>query len=156
MGQTSKTGSRTAVQIAEDAPKPLGAYSHAVIAGDLVFVAGQGARKARTGKEAGVVLDHHQEVVAYDISVQTRAVIKNLKTVLAASSCTLEDVVDVTVFLKDMKDFDEYNKVYGEFFSFANPPARTTVQVAGLPGKNYIEIKAIAYRAREREEREKE
>lgn len=135
---------REKVAIVEEAPRPLGAYSHAIRAGDLLFIAGQGARDGKTGKEKGVTLSDSGAVLSYDIEAQTRAVIDNLSTVLKAAGLTLEDVVDITVFLKDMNDFDKYNRVYGEFFSFDAPPARTTVQVAGLPGKNFIEIKAIA------------
>jgi reactive intermediate/imine deaminase len=137
-----------AVQLGADAPAPLGSYSHAVWAGDILYVSGQGARDAATGKEAGVTVDDAGSVTAYDIEVQTRAVLNNLKHVLEASGCTMQDLVDVSVFLKDMKDFQKYNRVYAEFFSFPNPPARTTVAVAALPGKNFIEIKAIAYKAR--------
>jgi 2-aminomuconate deaminase len=145
---TETAAKRVAVQIKDNAPSPLGAYSHAVWAGNLLYVSGQGARDAQTGREAGVILDEHGAVVSYDIEVQTRAVLNNLKTVLQAAGCTLEDLVDMNVFLKDMKDFEKYNRVYAEFFSFASPPARTTVAVAALPGKNFIEIKAIAFKAR--------
>ena len=144
--RTGACGAHDVVSVVEGAPPPLGAYSPAVIAGDFVFVSGQGARKAKTGKEAGVVIDHTGAVVAYDIQVQTRTVLENLKLVLAAADCGLQDVVDVSVFLKNIEDFAAYNSIYGEYFSGAKPPARTTVQVTGLPGKNYIEIKATAYR----------
>lgn len=139
---------RVAINVREDAPSPLGSYSHAVWAGDLLFVSGQGARNAQTGKEAGVTLDEKGAVTAYDIKVQTRAVLENLKVVLEAAGCGLHDLVDVSVFLKDMGDFAQYNQVYAQYFSFENPPARTTVAVAALPGKNFIEIKAIAYKKR--------
>lgn len=146
MSPTNKAFQRTAINLEEgQAPRPLGAYSHAVRAGDLVFLAGQGARDASTGKEAGVVLDADGKVTAYDIAVQTSAVIENMKVILAAAGLTLNDVVDVSVFLKDIADFKRYNEVYSQYFSFESPPARTTVQVADLPGNNYIEIKAIAY-----------
>ncbi len=135
---------KQAIQITGTAPAPLGAYSHAVKAAGLLFVSGQGARDAKTGREAGVTLDAQGQVIAYDIEVQTRAVLDNLTTVLAASGCSLPDLVEVNVYLKDMADFQKYNRVYSEYFSFADPPARTTVQVAGLPGDNFIEIKAIA------------
>lgn len=130
--------------VAEKAPGPLGNYSHAVKAGQLLFVSGMGARDPKTGTESGVTLDASGNVTAYDIEVQTRACIRNLQTVLEEAGCSLEDVVDMSVFLADMKDFQMYNKVYGEYFSFQGPPARTTIQAAALPGKNFIEIKAIA------------
>ena len=135
---------KQAIQITGTAPAPLGAYSHAVKAAGLLFISGQGARDAKTGKEAGVTLSSEGKVTAYDIEVQTRAVLDNLTTVLKASGCGMTDLVEVNVFLKDMADFQKYNRVYSEYFSFADPPARTTVQVAGLPGDNFIEIKAIA------------
>jgi 2-aminomuconate deaminase len=123
------------------------------VAGDFVFISGQGARDASTGKESGVILDDDGKVVSYDITVMTIAVIENLKTVLAACGCDLESLVDVTVFLKDMKDFAKYNEVYARYFSFAGAPARTTVQVADLPGDNFIEIKATAYLNRNEDEK---
>lgn len=126
------------------APKALGSYSHAVQVGSLVFVAGQGCRDVKTNMEAGVTLDASGNVIDYDIEVQTRGVIKNLSKVLKAAGLTLDDVVDATVFLKSMDDFQKYNKVWAEFFSSECPPARTTVAVADLPGRNFIEIKAIA------------
>jgi len=132
------------ITITGKAPSPLGAYSHAVKAGNFLFVSGQGARNADTGKEEGVVLDGNGNVLSYDIEVQTEWVIKNLKIVLEEAGLSLEDVVDMSVFLSDMDDFSKYNGVYAKHFSFPNPPARTTIQAAKLPGKNHIEIKAIA------------
>jgi len=135
---------RIPIIVEQTAPVPLGNYSHAVKAGPLLFVSGQGARDPNTGTECGVTLDCGGKVVSYDIEVQTRACIANLKVVLEAAGCTLKDLVDVSVFLADINDFAKYNRVYTEFFSFPGPPARTTVQAAALPGKNFIEIKAIA------------
>lgn len=150
----SHTPDRVAINLpAGQAPLPLGAYSHAVKAGPYVYLCGLGARNAETGKEDGVVLDAQGQVVSYDIEVQTRTVIQNLITVLAAADCRLEDLVDVTVYLKDMKDFPYYNKVYAEYFGFENPPARTTVESAP-PGHNFIEIKGIAYRPCNQAERQ--
>lgn len=135
---------KVAYNITGKAPRPLGAYSHAVRINDLLFVSGQGARNPDTGKEEGVTLDDAGNVTSYDIEVQTEAVIKNLRVVLEEAGLSLHDLVDVTVFLADMNDFAKYNKIYDSHFSFENPPARTTVQVAKLPGKNFIEIKATA------------
>lgn len=127
------------------APSPLGSYSHAVRVGQFVFVSGQGSRDPKTGKEAGVVVDAGGQVASYDIEVQTHAVIANLKSVLNAANCELTDLVDVTVFLVNMQDFQKYNSVYEKYFSFPNAPARTTVAASALPGKNFIEIKATAF-----------
>jgi reactive intermediate/imine deaminase len=135
---------KTAIRLDQDAPVPLGSYSHAVKAAGLIFVSGQGARSAQTGKEVGVTLDEDGNVTSYDIKVQTKAVLENLKFILEKSGSSMQDLVDVSVFLNDMADFQAYNQVYAEYFNFPDPPARTTVQVAGLPGKNFIEIKAIA------------
>lgn len=135
---------RHAVKITSDAPAPTGSYSQAVKAAGLLFISGQGAQDARTGKEQGVVLDSAGNVIEYDISKQTHAALNNLQIVLKHAGCTLADLVEVNVFLKDINDFQEYNEVYSQYFSFAGPPARTTIQVAGLPGNSFIEIKAIA------------
>lgn len=143
MAEKTKSG-KQAIKITDEAPAPLGNYSHAIKAAGLLFVSGQGARDPRTGKERGVVLDSAGNVVEYDITEQTKAVLNNLTNVLQNAGCSLKDLVDVSVFLKDMSDFAEYNAVYSQYFNFENPPARTTVQVSGLPGNNFIEIKAIA------------
>jgi reactive intermediate/imine deaminase len=141
---TSKGYARVPINVQYKAPMPLGNYSHAVKAGPFLYVSGQGARDPETGTECGVTLDSQGAVTAYDIEIQTRACIRNLTTVLEAAGCSLKDLVDVSVFLADIKDFQKYNTVYSEYFSFDGPPARTTVQAAALPGKNFIEIKAIA------------
>ncbi len=134
------------VCIKENAPAPLGAYSHVVKAGPFVFVCGLGARHPETGSEVGLTLNENGGILRYDVATQTRQVIENLITVLASVHCDLRDVVDVTVFLAKMQDFDAYNQVYSEYFNFEHLSARTTVQ-ALPPGRNFIEIKAIAYKA---------
>jgi reactive intermediate/imine deaminase len=155
MSQRNQADKHTAINIEQGkAPRPLGSYSHAVKAGGLVFLAGQGARDPKTGKEAGVILDNQGLVSSYEIQVQTAAVLENMIVVLEAADCAITDVVDVTVFLKDMNDFAKYNAVYSKYFCFDNPPARTTVQVADLPGNNFIEIKAIAIQPNKRTEHE--
>lgn len=135
---------RIGIHVKEKAPSPLGSYSHAVRAGNFLFLSGQGARDPESGVEVGITLDAQGNVTAYDIEAQTRAVIKNMSSVLEAAGCTLKDLVDVSVFLSDMNDFKKFNDVYAEYFAFEDPPARTTIQAARLPGKNFIEIKAIA------------
>jgi 2-aminomuconate deaminase len=136
---------KVAINIPGKAPLPLGAYSHAVKAGPFVYLCGLGARNPETGKEDGVTLDASGSVLHYDIEVQTRTVLQNLIVVLEAADCSLSDVVDVTVYLRNMKDFAAYNKIYGEFFNFEGLPARTTIE-SSPPGHNFIEIKAIAYK----------
>ncbi|HEY9870749.1 MAG TPA: RidA family protein [Candidatus Obscuribacterales bacterium] len=145
MGKAVSTNhNRQAITVTDAAPAPLGAYSHAVRAGSLLFLSGQGARDPNTGREVGVTLDESGNVISYDIQAQTHAVIANITTVLTAAGLTLTDLVDVNVFLADIKDFQKFNEVYAQYFSFDGPPARTTIQAAALPGKNFIEIKAIA------------
>jgi len=144
MTETEKLAYKRAVNPGDKSPRALGSYSHGLVVGDLLFVSGQGCRSPKTGQEVGLTLDEQGNISAYDIEVQTRGVLENLKSVLEAAELTLRDVVDVTVFLANMDDFDKYNQVYAQYFSFENAPTRTTVQVARLPGKNFIEIKAIA------------
>lgn len=135
---------RQAIHVEEPAPAPLGSYSHAVRAGHLLYLSGQGCRDPHTGIEAGITMDAVGKVLSYDIEVQTHGCIANMERVLKAAGLELRDLVDVTIFLADMKDFAAYNRVYAQYFSFPEPPARTTIQAARLPGRNYIEIKGIA------------
>jgi 2-iminobutanoate/2-iminopropanoate deaminase len=115
-----------------DAPKAIGPYSQAVRAGQLLFVSGQVPLDPATG-----------EMVAGDIATQTRRVFENLAAVLTAGGRSFNDVVRTTVFLADMNDFAEVNKVYGTYFSEPYP-ARATVQVARLPKDARVEIDVIA------------
>ena len=115
----------------DQAPAAIGPYTQALAVGPFVFVSGQ------------IPLDPQGNLVKGDIVVQTCQVIANLKAVLAAAGLTLKDVVKTTVFLADLADFQEMNRAYAEFFP-GHPPARSTVQVAGLPRGASIEIEAIA------------
>lgn len=135
---------RAAVYVDEPAPAPLGSYSHAMRAGNLLFLSGQGCRDPLSGIEAGITLDESGKVKSYDIEAQTHGCIANMQRVLKAAGLSLADLVDVAVFLADMEDFSAYNRVYAQYFNFPEPPARTTIQAAALPGRNFIEIKAIA------------
>lgn len=123
---------RSVVQTSE-APQAIGPYSQAIIAGDMVFCSGQ------------IPLTPDGVLVEGDVAVQTRQVLTNLQAVLAAAGSSLDQVVKTTVFLADMNDFAAMNAVYAEFFA-ANPPARSTVQVARLPRDARVEIEAIALR----------
>ena len=114
------------------APKAIGPYSQAIRAGDYVFCAGQTPIDPATGN-----------LVEGGIEEQTRRALKNLSLVLQAAGSSLERVVKSTVFLLDMNDFAQMNAVYAEFFP-ANPPARSTVQVARLPKDARVEIEVIA------------
>jgi 2-iminobutanoate/2-iminopropanoate deaminase len=115
-----------------DAPKAIGPYSQAVRAGQLLFLSGQVPLDPATG-----------EIVSGDIAAQTRRVLENLAAVLKAGGRSFSDVVRTTVFLADMSDFAEVNKVYGSYFSEPYP-ARATVQVARLPKDARVEIDVIA------------
>ncbi|HUL47618.1 MAG TPA: RidA family protein [Steroidobacteraceae bacterium] len=127
-------------------PRPRGAYPHFHRAGDFIFVSGTSARRADdsiAGAEPG-----KDGAVRFDIRVQTRAVIENIRDILAAAGASLADVVEVSTFLVSMDDFKGYNEVYSEFFGYEGP-ARTTVAVAALPHPHLlIEIKAVAWRPR--------
>lgn len=126
-----------------DAPEPLGAYAPAVRAGDFVFCAGQGARDPVTGREVGVTLAPDGSVERCDVRVQTEQCFRNLARVLEAAGSGLDRVVEVTVFLLDMADFGAMNEVFAAQFPEGGP-ARTTVGVAALPGKNVVELRAVA------------
>ena len=116
----------------DSAPAAIGPYSQGVITGNLLFTAGQIAIDPATG-----------QVVAGDVTAQTERVIRNLTAVLASAGATWADVVKTTVYLQDMADFPKVNDVYGRMIGDARP-ARSTVQVAGLPRGVLVEIDAVA------------
>lgn len=130
--------------LVESAPEPVGAYSHARKVGNLLFLAGVGPRKKGSQAIPGVRLDVNGNVKSYDIVVQTESVIENVKTILEASGSSLEKVVDVMVFLTDMKnDFKKFNEVYAKTFAKIGA-TRTTVEVGALPTPIAVEFKVIA------------
>ncbi len=116
----------------DKAPAAVGPYSQAVIAGNLVFCAGQIPLDPATGN-----------IVPGGIEEQARRVLENIKGVLAGAGTSLGRVVKATVFLKDMNDFSGMNKIYAEYFS-ANFPARSTLQVARIPKDALVEIEVVA------------
>ncbi|MFQ5653428.1 MAG: RidA family protein [Planctomycetota bacterium] len=126
------------------APEPVGLYPHARRTGNLLFLSGVGPR-ARGRKEIpGVVLDDAGDVVSYDIEVQCRSVFDNVRHILEDAGSSWDEILDVTVFLTDMKrDFPAFNRIYGERFQ-RNRPARTTIEVNALPTPIAIELKVIA------------
>lgn len=126
------------------APKPLGAYSHAMRAQDWLFVSGQGARDPKTGKLVSPTRNGQGGYSGYDIREHTRACIENVKAVVESAGGKLSDIVDVTVLLVDMQDFAGFNEVYETYFRDSRP-ARTTIGASSLPMENIIEIKAVAY-----------
>lgn len=130
--------------MSERAPEPVGPYPHARRVGSLLFLSGVGPRSRGTKEIPGVTLDSDGNVVEYDIEKQCHAVFANVRSVLEDSGSDWEKIVDVTVFLTDMKrDFATFNRIYGEYF-VANRPARTTVEVGALPTPIAVELKVIA------------
>lgn len=128
----------------DKAPEPVGPYPHARRVGNLLFLSGVGPRKKGSKEIPGVTLDTSGNITAYDIALQCHAVFQNVKLILEASGARWEDLVDVTVFLTNMKaDFPTFNKIYGEYFK-TNQPCRTTVEVNKLPTPIAIELKCIA------------
>lgn len=115
---------------AEGAPPALGPYSHAVRTGNLLYLSGQGPFSAEGVKKG-------------TLEEETHRTFENIKTVLAAQNLTLDHVVKTLVFLDDMDKFQAFNAVYGEYFS-ENPPARSCVEAARLPGDIQVEIEVIA------------
>ena len=123
---------------------PRGAFPHIKRAGDFLFVSGTSSRRP-DNSFAGATADA-MGTVSLDIRAQTRAVIENIRDILASEGAGLEHLVEVSAFLVNMNDFGGYNEVYGEFFSAADGPTRTTVAVHQLPHPHLlIEIKAMAY-----------
>lgn len=127
-----------------EAPEPVGAYPHARRVENTLYLSGVGPRTRGQKEIPGVTLDDDGNIIAYDIEVQCRSVFKNVKLILEASGSSWNQLVDVTVFLTNMKaDFKTYNKIYAEYFS-ENQPCRTTVEIISLPTPIAIELKCVA------------
>lgn len=128
----------------DGAPAPVGAYPHARRVGDLLFLSGIGPRSPGSDEVPGLVLGDDGSLIDYDIEAQCRAVFANVRAVLAAAGSDWEQLVDVTVFLTDIRrDFATYNRLWSEYFK-TNGPCRTTVEVNRLPTPIAIELKCIA------------
>jgi len=126
------------------APEPVGAYPHARKVGNLLFLSGVGPRERGTKKIPGVELKEDGTISSYDIEKQCHSVFNNVKTILEDSGSSWDNVVDVTVFLTNMKDdFKIYNRLYAEYFK-DNQPCRTTLEINCLPTPIGIELKVIA------------
>ena len=126
------------------APEPVGAYPHARKVGNLLFLSGVGPRERGTKIIPGVELDAEGNIVSYDIEKQCRSVFNNIKNILEDSGSSWANIVDVTVFLTNMKDdFKTYNRLYAEYFKY-NQPCRTTLEINCLPTPIAIELKVIA------------
>ena len=129
------------------APEPVGAFPHAKRVGNLLFLSGIGPRKRDSKEIPGVTLDSAGNILSYDIEMQCRAVFENVRLVLEDASANWNNIVDVTVFLTNMKkDFPAYNKLYAEYFAGEGKPnpTRTTIEVGSLPTPIAIELKVIA------------
>lgn len=126
------------------APEPVGLYPHARRVGDLLFLSGVGPRERGIRQIPGVELDDAGEITSYDIETQCRSVFQNVRYILEDAGSSWENIIDVTVFLTNMKDdFATYNKIYAEYFA-ENQPCRTTFEVNALPTPIAIELKVIA------------
>ncbi len=130
----------------DQAPEPVGAYPHARKVGNLLFLSGVGPRQRGSKEIPGVALGENGNVVAYDIEIQCHSVFKNVRLILEASGSKWENLVDVTVYLTNMKkDFSVFNKIYAEYFpNKETQPCRTTVEVNALPTPIAIELKCVA------------
>jgi 2-aminomuconate deaminase len=142
--ETNKQETRNQIIETESAAKPLGAYPHARRAGNLLFLSGIGSRRASDNSIPGLEMGPEGNILKYDIEAECHSVFANVKAVLEASGSSWEKIVDVTVFLTDMKkDFPVYNRIYGDYFKEVQA-CRTTVEVKSLPTPIAIELKVIA------------
>ena len=132
----------------DKAPKPVGVYPHSRKVGNLLFLSGVGPRIANSNENdssvPGLSLDHNGNFLTFDFEAQCHSVFNNVKSILEESGSSWENLIDVTVFLVNMKrDFSTYNKIYAEYFK-NNQPCRTTVEISSLPTPIAIELKCIA------------
>lgn len=126
------------------APEPVGLYPHARRVGNLLFLSGVGPRERGTKKIPGVELDDQGQITSYDIEAQCHSVFRNIRYILEDAGSSWDKIVDVTVFLTNMKDdFPKYNKIWAEYFK-ENPPCRTTIEINKLPTPIAIELKVLA------------
>ena len=129
------------------APEPVGAFPHAKQTGPLLFLSGIGPRLRGSKEIPGVTLDANGNIIAYDIEKQCHAVFENVRLVLEDAGAAWNDIVDVTVFLTNMKaDFAPYNRLYAQYFAGPGKPnpTRTTIEINALPTPIAIELKVIA------------
>ena len=126
------------------APEPVGLYPHARRVGNLLFLSGVGPRERGTKAIPGVKLNEAGEIVSYNIETQCRSVFRNVRYIVEDAGSSWDKIVDVTVYLTNMKDdFATYNRIYAEYFA-DNRPCRTTVEINKLPTPIAIELKVIA------------
>ena len=126
------------------APDAVGLYPHARKVGDLLFLSGVGPRKKGSKDIPGVILDEKGNITDYDIEEQCHSVFQNIKFILEDAGSSWDKLIDVTVFLTNIKDdFTTYNRIYAEYFK-DNQPCRTTIEINALPTPIAIELKCIA------------
>ena len=126
------------------APRAVGLYPHARKVGNLLFLSGVGPRKAGQTDIPGVTLNENGEIESYDIETQCHSVFENIRFILEDAGSSWDNIVDVQVFLTNMKDdFKTYNKIYADYFR-DNQPCRTTIEIKSLPTPIAIELKVIA------------
>ena len=126
------------------APEPVGLYPHARRVGNLLFLSGVGPRERGTKKIPGVELDDQGNILSYDIETQCHSVFNNVRLILEDAGSSWDKIIDVTVFLTNMKDdFPKYNKLWAEYFK-NDPPCRTTLEIKSLPTPIAIELKVVA------------
>ena len=136
--------------ISSRAPEPVGAYPHAKRIGNLLFLSGVGPRKRSSRGIPGVTLDDNGNITSYDIEAQCRSCFDNVRVILEDAGSSWDRIVDVLVFLTNMKDdFQTYNKVYAEYFAGPSAsgkpnPTRTTIEINALPTPIAVEVKVIA------------
>ena len=129
------------------APEPVGAYPHAKRVGNLLFLSGVGPRKRGSKDIPGVTLDADGNIASYDVETQCRSCFDNVRVILEDAGSGWDRIVDVLVFLTNMKDdFQAYNAVYAEYFAGAGKPnpTRTTIEISALPTPIAVEVKIIA------------
>jgi 2-aminomuconate deaminase len=133
------------VIVSQRAPEPVGPYPHGRRAGNLIFVSGIGPRRRGETAIPGVRLQADGGKAGYDFEVQCRSTLDNIRMILEDAGSSLDEVVDVTVYLTNMRDdFQTMNRIYAEYFT-TNRPARTTVEVTALPTPIAVEIKVVAH-----------
>ena len=132
------------IKNSDKAPEPVGLYPHARKVGNLLFLSGVGPRERGSKKIPGVELDEQGNIISYDIEAQCHSVFNNVRLILEDAGSSWDNLVDVTVFLTNMKDdFKTYNRIYADYFK-DNQPCRTTVEINCLPTPIAIELKCIA------------
>ncbi|MFN8360751.1 MAG: RidA family protein [Candidatus Kapaibacterium sp.] len=129
----------------ERAPEPVGAYPHAVRVGNYLYLSGVGPRERGKKEIPGVTLDAHGEITSYDVTLQTESVFRNIRYILEDAGSCWENILDVTVYLTDMKrDFPVFNKLYAAAFDGVNA-CRTTLEIGALPTPIAVELKVLAW-----------